>query len=290
MGEETQKEIPFPKNPQTILLFEIMFFCLTFVLGIISAYKLGKTTNIQKIEATPSFYTQFILTTFFVVLIIFLIIKFVKSSLKKRVLLKSFFILTVFFGSLVFFEIWLGEPIALILILILIVIWLKKPNVFLHDLLLISGVAGIGSAFGTRLQPLTVIYLLIIFSIYDVIAVYKTKHMVKMAKAMNEAGALPGLIMPSKISGFTAPLVNENPGEKSLILGSGDIAFPLLLSISLIEEGILKSIIVAFFALFGLLVSFWFFFRQKERRAIPALPPIAFFSIIGYLITLFLKS
>jgi len=290
MDEKIQRENYFPKNPLRILFFETFLFSLTFILGISTAYRLSKIVNIPKIEATPSFYAQFILTTVFIVLIILLIIKFVKSSLKKKVLLKTLFLLAIAFGSLIFFETWLGEPWALLLVAILVFGWLKKPVIFLHDFLLVSGTAGIGSVAGAELKPLTVVYLLIIFSIYDFIAVYKTRHMIKMAKAMSEVGAMPGLILPSNISGFRAPLSNINSKERSLILGSGDIAFPLFLSISLIEEGILKSITVAFFALLGLVASFWIFFRQKERKAIPALPPIALFSIIGYLITLLFKS
>ena len=49
--------------------------------------------------------------------------------------------------------------------------------------------------------------------------------------------------------------------------------------------GFLNLYMVAFFSLLGLLASFWIFFQQKERRAIPALPPIALFSILGYLIS-----
>jgi len=35
----------------------------------------------------------------------------------------------------------------------------------------------------------------------------------------------------------------------------------------------------------GLFAGFLFFISQKEKKAIPALPPIALFSIIGYFIT-----
>ena len=61
--------------------------------------------------------------------------------------------------------------------------------------------------------------------------------------------------------------------------------FPLILTASLIPEGILNSSIVALFALNGLFLSFWIFTSQKIRQPIPALPPIALFSIIGFLIT-----
>ena len=41
------------------------------------------------------------------------------------------------------------------------------------------------------------------------------------------------------------------------------------------------------FSLIGLFLSFYIFASQKVRQPIPALPPIALFSIIGYIITRF---
>lgn len=290
MEKEVKKELVFPINPRRILAWEVFLFLLTFVLGISTAYRLNMIAPVEKIEATPSFFSQFILSTAFGVAIVLLIIRFVKSGLKKRLLFRAIFLLAFFFGSLLFFEVWLGEPIAFILILFLVFLWVKMPSIFTHDLLLISGMAGLGSFLGLGLTPETVAILLIIFSVYDVIAVYKTRHMVKMAKEMTEAGALPGLILPSKVSELNTPLEKTSLGGKFLILGGGDIVFPLFFSVSALQGGIIRSVVIAFFSLLGLLTSFWIFFRQKERRAIPALPPIALFSIIGYLITLLFRS
>jgi len=286
LEENKEKEIPFPEKPWRILFWEVFLFALTFVLGISTAYRINIIAPMPKIEATPSFFSEFILSTAFALAIILLIIKFVKSGFKKRILLKTIFFLAFFFGSLIFFEAWLQEPMALILLLFLTFLWLKIPSILTHDLLMISGMAGLGSILGLGLTPKVVAILLVIFSVYDVIAVYKTKHMVRMAKEMTEAGALPGLFLPSKTSELNTPLEKTSLGGKFLILGGGDIIFPLLFSVSVLQDGIIQSIIIAFFSLLGLLASFWLFFRQKERRAIPALPPIAFFSIIGYLFSL----
>jgi presenilin-like A22 family membrane protease len=286
LEENKEKETPFPEKPWRILFWEVFLFALTFVLGISTAYRINIIAPPPKIEATPSFFYQFILSTAFAVAIILLIIRLIKSGFKKKVLFRAIFLLAFFFGSLLFFEVWLGEPISLILLLFLVFLWIKMPNIFTHNLLLISGMAGLGSFLGLGLTPETVAILLIIFSVYDIIAVYKTKHMVKMAKEMTEAGALPGLILPSRVSELNTPLEKISLGGNFLILGGGDIVFPLFFSVSALQGGIIKSVIIALFATFGLLASFWLFFRQKERRAIPALPPIALFSIIGYLITL----
>lgn len=286
MEENKEKEKPFPVKTGGILFWEVFLFTLTFVLGISTAYRINIIAPQPKIEVTPSFFYQFILSTAFAVAIILLIIRLIKSGFKKRVLFRAIFLLAFFFGSLLFFEVWLGEPMALILLLFLIFLWLKMPNIFTHDLLLISGMAGLGSFLGLGLTPEAVAILLVIFSVYDVIAVYKTKHMVKMAKEMTEAGALPGLILPSRVSELNTPLEKISLGGNFLILGGGDIVFPLFFSVSALQGGIIKSVIIALFATLGLLASFWIFFQQKERRAIPALPPIALFSIIGYLFSL----
>ena len=193
--------------------------------------------------------------------------------------------MAVSLGGLLFLETWLPEHLSLIFVFVLIFWWLKKPSVLIQDLLIVLGIAGTGSILGLSLNPLMVIALLIIFSIYDFIAVYKTKHMVRMAKAMLESRAILALVIPPNIFGFRESLEKIQPGGKFLILGGGDIAFPLIFSVSLIPSGILHSFIVALFSLIGLFASFWFFTKQKERKPIPALPPIALFSIIGYLIT-----
>jgi presenilin-like A22 family membrane protease len=109
--------------------------------------------------------------------------------------------------------------------------------------------------------------------------------MIKMAKEFIEAKAIPGLVLPQKFSEVSASLEDVKMGGRFLVLGSGDIIFPLLLVSSLVPEGIKKSFIVAIFATIGLLTSIGIFLSQKTRKPIPALPPIALFSIIGYLIT-----
>jgi len=277
--------------PWKIFLWEALLFSLTLGLGIIVAFRLNRFQGIQE-TSLPSislgeviFY--FVLGTFFVGGLI----SFKKFKKKGRILLKAFFVLSVFFGGLISItfllpEFWMSDIFALVLIGILIFIWLKKPSVFLHDLLIVFSISGIAGALGVNFDPWMVVTLLVIFSIYDFIAVYKTKHMVKMARELTKMGIISALIIPQQFSDFKRPLKEVRPGGKFLILGGGDIAFPLFLCASLVSQGIWGSLIVAFFALIGLFVSFLIFVTQKKRKPIPALPPIAFCSIIGFLITL----
>jgi len=268
-----------------IFIIEAFLFCLTLGLGIAAAFRMNEIFKIQKVNIPQISFSQFILNFLLATLFIFLILRFVKFEKEKGTIFKILFILAVSLGGLLFLETWLPEPLSLIFVFVLIFWWLKKPSVLIQDLLIILGIAGTGSILGLSLNPLTVVALLIIFLIYDFIAVYKTKHMVRMAKAMLESRAILALVIPPNIFGFRESLEKIQPGGKFLILGGGDIAFPLIFSVSLIPSGIFNSLIVALFSLIGLFASFWFFTKQKERKPIPALPPIAFFSIIGYLIT-----
>lgn len=285
--EEKIEPTSLPLKPKKILFWEGFLFFLTQILGTLTSWKITKIPQIEikKIPLGPGSLWQILIYFTILILIILLIIRFLKSRSGKEILFKTFFILPVFFGGIIFWSLWIGDIFAFISISILIIWWMRKPNVLLHNFLLLSGMIGVGSFFGLSLDPLLVIILLVIFSIYDVIAVYKTKHMIKMAKEMIEAKAIAGIFLPPKLSEIQTPLKDLKIGGKFLILGGGDIVFPLLLVSSLVPVGILKSFIVAIFATIGLLFSIWIFISQKTRRPIPALPPIALFSIIGYLIT-----
>ena len=269
-----------------IFIIEAFLFCLTLGLGIATAFRMNEIFKIQKVNIPQISFFQFSLNFLLATLFILLILRFVKFERRKGTIFKILFIFAVSLGGLLFLETWLPEPLPLIFVFASIFWWFKKPSVLIQDLLIILGIAGTGSILGLSLNPLMVIALLVIFSIYDFIAVYKTKHMIKMAKEMIESRAILALIIPPNIFSFKESLAKIQPGGKFLILGGGDIVFPLLFCTSLIPpEGILNSLIVALFSLIGLFASFYIFTRQKIRQPIPALPPIALFSIIGYLIT-----
>jgi presenilin-like A22 family membrane protease len=268
-----------------LFLIEAVLFCLILSLGIFCALQLRKNLEIQKIEIPSLSFLEFIFYFLLATLFTFLIFRFLKEKIIKGKIYKILFLSVSFFSSLIFFESFLPEPTPLILVFLLIFWWIKSPIVLNQNLLIIFSLAGIGATLGLSLKPEAVILILIILSIYDFIAVYKTKHMVKIAKDMIETGTILGLVFPFEPLGFLKSTKEIKPGEgKFLILGGGDVAFPLIFSVSLLKFGILKSFVVALFSLLGLFANFLLFIFQKERKAIPALPLISLFSIIGYFI------
>ena len=263
-------------------LIESSLFVLTVFLGIIGTVNRKELSSINNISvpniSIKSFIIQFSVITLFIVLII----KFLKKKNHKKTLFKSLFIFTIFTGGVLMLNVWLSDIISLFLMSALIFLWNKKKSVYLHNLCVVLGIAGTISIAGLSITPQTVIILLVLFSIYDFIAVYKTKHMVKMARSMIESGAILGFIIPHKLSYFNRKTDSINK-DWTFVLGGGDIAFPLLLICSLVPYSVFNSIIVSIFSLIGLSFSFLIFIKQKEKKAIPALPPIALLSILGYL-------
>ena len=275
----------FPHNAWKVFVIEAFLFLLTLGLGIVASFQINKVLKVEKLEIQKISSFQFILYFLFGTLLIFLFVRFFKYGKQKAAVFKSLFVLTVFWGGILLLSIWIGDVFALILMTFLLFWWWKWPSIFIQDLCMILAMAGAGSVLGLTFTPEIIVILLIIFSIYDFIAVYKTKHMVEMAKEMIESRAILGLVVPSDLASFKQNLKQVKPGGKFMVLGGGDVIFPLLLCSSLVSSGILNSLIVALFSLIGLLAGFLFFISQKQKKAIPALPPIALFSIIGYLIT-----
>lgn len=277
-------------KPLTAFFVEVLLFALTMALGLVSAFRLNQVLEIQEVVLPAITFEKFILYFLLLTIFISLLTLLGKSGgvLKtgKKVIFKVIFILAVAFGGMVFFSLWLPDIFSLILISLLIFWRLAKPSPVNHNLCVILGIAGVSSFLGLGLEPLMVIWLLFLFSVYDFIAVYKTKHMIRMAKDMMESGVILALLVPQKTSDLTANLKQEQLGGRFLVLGGGDVAFPLIFASSLIPFGISNALIVALFSLIGLTMVFLMLTNQKTRQPLPALPPIALFSIIGYLLTL----
>ncbi len=280
-----KKEKMLPKQLLKIFLIEAFLFSSALVLGITASFRINKVLETEKIIIPQiSFWQllfQFTIASFFV----FLIVRLIKRRHQKKIVFKTIFVLTVFAGGSLVLNAWFSDTISFLLMGLLLFWWWKWPSVFIQDICVILSMAGAGSILGLTINPETAIFFLIIFSIYDIIAVYKTKHMVEMAKEMIKSRAILGLVIPSSVVDFKSSLSEIKPGGKFLILGGGDVVLPLFLCSSIISSGQPWPLIVAIFSLVGVFFSFLFFILQKNRQPIPALPPIAFFSIIGFLLT-----
>jgi len=228
-------------NKKEILEFffwEIFFFSLTLAIGLFSALEIQRFLKSEKIILHTVSFGNFFSYFLFATLIVLLLVYLPKIKRFRGSIYKLFFIFTSIYGTLTVLSLFLPDIFTILATIILIYWWLKFPTVIIHDLLMVLGMAGIGAMLGLSLEPKIVVLLLLVLSVYDFIAVYKTKHMITMAKSMLESGVIMGIVVPSAVSGFRKGIKEVKPGGEFVILGGGDIVFPLLLSVSLISQGI----------------------------------------------------
>jgi presenilin-like A22 family membrane protease len=195
------------------------------------------------------------------------------------------FSLAVFIGSGIIAERFFGLAGAVLGVSLAVLAHYGLRRVVIFDLVLTLGLAGITLNLGSVMQPLSAVVILAILSFYDIFAVFVTGHMVTAAETLLRQKALFAIIVPVAPAGLLKRLKAVTPGADFLILGTGDIVLPGLLVAAVGRLGILQALPVALGALTGLAAMHFIFTTQPQRRPIPALPPIALGSILGYLVT-----
>src|SRR3989338_2886206 len=114
-----------------------------------------------------------------IVLIIFIGAVFWLSRYKRAAhfSFKIFLVLVVFSGTQVVLGTIISSPWNLAAALIFALVFSKGWNVLIHNLGLVLGVGGIAAIFGLSISAEFGLILLAALSVYDIIAVYLTKHM-----------------------------------------------------------------------------------------------------------------
>jgi len=164
-----------------------------------------------------------------------------------------------------------------------------RPNMYIHngtELLIYPGIAAV---FVPILTPLSIIALLILISIYDAWAVWKSGIMQKMAKfQMEEIKIFGGFLIPSasdkvkkqiekiktKYQNKKIPKSIQNKKFKvnMAILGGGDVIFPIIAAgVFMRAYSITPALFIIFGALAGLISIF---ILSKKGKAYPAMPYI----------------
>ena len=271
-----------------LYLKELLLFGTTLGVGVFSAYR-----NLA--SPVPVFVPEFRFGWNDIILLVALVLFFIFFSKHQKITrfsFKLFLVLIVFSGINIVASAMLGTPLDIWVTISVVVIFLFLKNVLIHNMGIILGVAGIGSLLGLALLPKTVIVVMVVLSFYDIVAVYITGHMIKMARAMMDSGATFGFIIPSRLSGFLfhkqEAQAQVGTGSQFMILGSGDIGLPVILASSVVRYSVGGAIVVAMFSLIGLFITHLIFVNQRERKPMAALPPIATMSIIGYLVALWI--
>lgn len=176
---------------------------------------------------------------------------------------------------------------AFVLALVLGIAKIWRPNLIVHNATEILMYSGIGVLLIPIFSLWWAVALLLLISIYDMIAVWRSRHMVKMAAFQTDSKVFAGLMIPyGARAGRAAPRAHA-PGPpahgpakgRTAILGGGDVAFPLIFAgvvmERLIQAGYAKAAAYGY-ALFivagATLALLGLFLYAKKDKFYPAMP------------------
>lgn len=265
-----------------MLASEIVMFLAANIIGLFVGVALMSHSYIY-VQETHVAVSNFLVSFFIATVIIIALLKFLKGVTFFNGLLAFL----IFIGCETVFSVFTFEIVAILIAVELVIIRFLVPNVLVQNVVLIVAIAGLSANLGLFLSIPAVLIIISVLSVYDVIAVYKTKHMVTMFKGLVSKGVPFSLIIPGKVGNMRTNIKDAQPGTgEFMMLGTGDVAFPVIFAVSALRVGWISSVAVVAGALVGLL-SIHFLLLRKKKGAIPALPPIMIFSILFFLASLF---
>ena len=301
------------KHTFKITIALVLFFFLAQFTGLLVVNHYidhKKTIETKKVVMKPLPYglerpevknqsTSFIyiaIAIFIGTILVLLLIKF-----NKPIIWKLWFFATVWITLSIAFAAFLNNIVAAVLALILSLLKLYKPNVITQNLSEIFIYGGLAAIFVPIINLFAAFMLLILMSVYDYISVFKTKHMIKLAKFQSKSNVFAGLLIPyerGKASAMAAPKRDTGKMQKVApkakhsvaVLGGGDIGFTLIfagvvMKGLMLEEavlaGFLKTLIIPVFVSIALLMLL---IKGQENKFYPAMPVLSLGCLIGYLV------
>lgn len=269
-----------------MFIFTAVAFLITEGLGILGARKAYQFVGAQMIEASQRTGFEFwqMIIVFFIGTLIFL--SFLKMS-RGRIIFDILFSFAVFFGVWLVFGAFLPEGAAILIAAAVILVRYFYPSPVTQNLAIVLGIAGLSIGIGLALSLKEVLIILVLLSFYDIIAVFITKHMVKMFKGLLEKGVIMALIIPFDLKDLFKNFKKIQMKGKFMFLGTGDLALPAVFIVAALPHGWVPTI----GAIVGSLSGLYFLqtkFVMARKRPLPALPPIATGTILGYLVGILL--
>jgi len=259
-------------NYKILIVLVGLFLCAQYVgLYVVDQYMFKDLPyGIEK----PEFEKETSFIPVFLILLAATAVLLVLARLNARFLWKFlFFFATVYLLS-ISLSVFVHQYLAAIVALIAGLYKVFKPNLIIHNLSELFIYGALGALFVPVFNVFSIGILLVAIMVYDAIAVWKTKHMVKLAKFQAKMDFFPGLLIP----------YGKN---KTAVLGGGDMGFPILFTgVVMVQYGLL-SLIVPLFAGAGL---FLLLLYGKSKKFYPAMPFIGAGCFLGYFIVILLSN
>ncbi|MDP3989982.1 MAG: presenilin family intramembrane aspartyl protease [archaeon] len=192
---------------------------------------------------------------------------------------RIWFLMAIALALIISFTAFIPAIIATVLGITLAVWRIFKPNFWVQNLTELFIYGGLAAIFVPLFSVVTVSILMVIIAFYDAYAVWKSKHMITLAKEQTKAKVFAGLYIPYTMKLPSGKHSRSKKGVKTAILGGGDIGFPLIFAgVIMVEMGVWQSMIIPFFALAGLA---FLLLRSDEKKFYPAMPFISTACLLG---------
>ena len=275
------------KHNLTIIILIALMFLASHLVGlvIINNYLPKKLATGEVVETKLPYnierppleektsYIPIFITILFATILALVLIKF-----KALLLWKIWFFISITLTLGIALSAFINQIYALIFAIILALVKLFKPQVIINNLIEIFVYGGLAAIFVPLFNITSIIILLFLISFYDAYAVFKSKHMIKLAKFQTKAKIFTGISLPYK--------AGKGKRVTTAILGGGDIGFTLFFSGVILKEfNIVAAIITSFIITLSLIVIF---ILGKKGKFYPAMPILSLGCLIGYLVVKFL--
>lgn len=204
--------------------------------------------------------------------------------------------LMLFFSAQIVLSLFMDFAPSLLISAVLVGLRYAYPSA--RPVFLASAAAIVGALLGTWLGLVPAVALAILLGLYDILAVFFTKHMIELAKGLSSRGAAFSVKItagsgkaaklerkgrkPSKAKAGSKTAMVRQRAFEAIELGTGDLVIPAMLLVSALNTGVTYA--VAAFIGAGLGMVGLLFLLERRRGYYPALPPLAGGSMLAMLL------
>lgn len=172
---------------------------------------------------------------------------------------------------------------TLVALFALLICWSKIKTIWLHNIVVLLSITGVGRIFGFSFSPSGTIVILAVLAVYDYVAVFRSKHMVTLAKKLFAHNSFFGLLLPAARRNWRQSLSKVEIGQNVTLLGGGDLGLPLFFALShLVYFGVAAFLVIAL-ATIGGVIGLHYFFEHTDHQPLPALPVLVAALLLGHL-------
>jgi len=311
------------KHNLAVTLTLIIFFLVAELFGL---YAIGRDLKISKssagqiitshpvtaVGARPEIKNSQTLIYIFVSVLIGTVLILLLAKFRQPRIWKFWFFLAVWMAMAICLGVFMRPWLAIMVAFALALLKILKPNPISHNVTELLIYAGIALMIVPLLNALWAFILLIAFSVYDMIAVWKSKHMVSLAEFQMQSRVFAGFFIPYKMKAApvqsSARQVASAPKKagrhkktlaaeaqsQSAILGGGDIALPMIFSGAFMEQlvrvqaltkeaAFFRASIISLFATAALAVLL---FKSEKGKFYPAMPFLTIGCIVGTIVAM----